>query len=70
MVEKGSIFVPLTGFNLGIEAGQITVILIVFPLMWLVRKFGKERQIVMEISRVIAAVGAVLLVFRAFGMNP
>jgi hypothetical protein len=31
---------------------------------------GKEREIVVEISRVIAAVGAVLLVFRAFGMNP
>jgi hydrogenase/urease accessory protein HupE len=70
MMDMGNIFVPLTGFNLGIEAGQITVILIVFPLMWLVRKYGKERQIVMEVSRVIAAVGAVLLVFRAFGMNP
>jgi hypothetical protein len=35
--------------------------------MALVRKYGKERQIVMEVSRVIAAV---LLVFRAFGMNP
>jgi hydrogenase/urease accessory protein HupE len=70
MMEMGSVFVPLTGFNVGIEAGQITVILIVFPLMMLARKYAKERQIVMEVSRVIAAVGAVLLVFRAFGMNP
>jgi len=70
MMEIGNIWTPLIGFNIGIEAGQITVILIVFPLMWLIRKYGKERQIVMEVSRVIAAVGAVLLVFRAFGMNP
>jgi hypothetical protein len=42
----------------------------IFPLMYLDRKYGKERQIVMEVSRVIAAVGAVLLVFRAFGKNP
>jgi len=70
MLDMGNVFIPLTGFNIGIEAGQITVICIVFPLMWVVRKYGKEREIVMEVSRVIAAVGAVLLVFRAFGMNP
>ena len=70
MMDMGNVFIPLTGFNIGIEAGQIVVICIVFPLMWLVRKYGKEREIVVEISRVIAAVGAVLLVFRAFGMNP
>jgi hydrogenase/urease accessory protein HupE len=70
MMDMGNVFVPLTGFNVGIEVGQITVICVVFPLMWLVRKYGKEREIVMEISRVIAAVGAMLLVFRAFGMNP
>ena len=70
MLEMGNIWTPLLGFNVGIEAGQITVICIVFPLMWLVRKYGKEKQIIQEVSRVIAAVGAVLLVFRAFGMNP
>jgi len=70
MLEMGNIWAPLTGFNVGIEAGQIVVILIVFPLMRLVRKYGKEHQLVQEVSRVIAAVGAVLFVFRAFGMNP
>ena len=70
MLQMGNIWTPLLGFNLGIEAGQITVISIVFPLMWLVRKYGKEREIMVEVSRVIAAVGTVLLVFRFFGMNP
>ncbi len=70
MLSMGNVFIPLTGFNLGIEAGQITVILVVFPLMWLVRKYGKERLIVQEVSRVIAAIGGVLLVIRLFGINP
>jgi hydrogenase/urease accessory protein HupE len=70
MLGAGNVFSPLMGFNVGIEIGQITIISIVFPLLWLIRKYGKEREIVVEVSRVIAAVGAVLLVFRVFGMNP
>ncbi len=66
----GNIWSPIMGFNIGIELGQLTVIACVYPLMLLVRKFGKEDLLVPEISRVIAAIGGVLLVFRMFGMNP
>ncbi|HET9135052.1 MAG TPA: HupE/UreJ family protein [Candidatus Kapabacteria bacterium] len=66
MLGSGNIWMPLIGFNIGIEAGQVVVIAIALPLLALVKKYGKEHQIVIEISRVIACVGAVLLVWRAF----
>lgn len=69
MLGSGNIWSPLIGFNIGIEAGQLVVIAIALPLMLLLKKFGEEREIVIEISRVIAAVGAVLVVWRAFGMT-
>ncbi len=69
MLQGGNIWYPLIGFNVGIEAGQLIVIAITLPLLALVRKYNKEEVFVHEISRVIAAVGAVLLVWRAFGIN-
>lgn len=69
MLSTSDAFVPLMGFNVGIEVGQLTVIAVVFPLMMLIRKYGKERAIIQEVSRVIAAIGGVLMVFRIFGMN-
>jgi hydrogenase/urease accessory protein HupE len=63
-LDAGNVFSSLMGFNLGIEAGQITVITIVFPLLWYMRKQRKQEILVPEISRVIAAIGAVLVVWR------
>lgn len=70
MLEMGNIWWPLAGFNVGIEVGQILVIAVVLPIMWFVRKYGVERKIVQEVSRVIASVGGVLLLLRIFGLNP
>lgn len=64
----GNIWPPLIGFNLGIEVGQMIVIAVVLPVMWMVRKFGRETVLVPEISRLIAAVGAVLIVWRIWGL--
>jgi hydrogenase/urease accessory protein HupE len=62
------IWAPLLGFNLGIELGQIMVITILFPLLWWMRRAGREGLIVPEISRVIAAIGGMLMVARIFGL--
>ncbi len=69
MLGAGDVWPPLIGFNIGIEAGQLIVIAITLPILLLLRKKGKEQEMVLELSRVIAAVGAVLLVWRAFGIN-
>jgi hydrogenase/urease accessory protein HupE len=68
MLGMGNIWSPLMGFNLGIELGQITMIIVLFPLMWYARKLKKENLLVPELSRVIAAVGGVLLVSRVWGL--
>lgn len=69
MLGLGNIWPTLLGFNAGIEVGQLLVLLVVFPLLWLLRRGGKEAPIVTEISRVIAAVGAVLIVARIWGLG-
>ncbi|MBS1913835.1 MAG: HupE/UreJ family protein [Bacteroidetes bacterium] len=69
MLGMGQIWAPLVGFNLGIEAGQLLVIGTAFPLLWLLRRYGKEREIVVEVSRVIACIGAVLIVARIWGLS-
>jgi hydrogenase/urease accessory protein HupE len=69
MLGMGHIWPPLIGFNIGIELGQLTVLAIAFPLLWLVRRSGREVVIVTEVSRAIAAVGVVLVVWRVWGMG-
>jgi hydrogenase/urease accessory protein HupE len=69
VLGMGSMWPSLIGFNVGIELGQIAVIAIVFPLLYLVRRKGKEELIVSELSRAIAAVGAVLIVWRLWGIG-
>lgn len=65
----GNVWAPLLGFNLGIELGQLTAIAIIFPFLWLMRKYAVEERIVPEISRMIAAVGLVLVIWRIWGLS-
>lgn len=64
----GAVWSPLMGFNLGIELGQLLVIVAIFPLVWWMQKKGGDRVIVPEISRVVAAIGGMLLVARIYGL--
>jgi hydrogenase/urease accessory protein HupE len=58
----------LIGFNLGIEVGQIFVIALMWPALYMIRRSTKEKVIMTEISRMIAAVGLFLVIFRWFGL--
>ena len=50
---------PLIGFNLGVELGQITVALIVLPILWQLRRWPSFRvRWVPVCSGVVAAAGA------------
>jgi len=69
MLGAGNVWSPLLGFNLGIELGQIIAISIIFPFIWLMRKFKKEDVLIPELSRAIAAVGIVLIVWRIWGFE-
>jgi len=68
VLGAGDIWAPLLGFNLGIELGQLLVIAILFPFLWWMHRSGKAGLIVPEISRVIAAIGGMLMIARIFGL--
>lgn len=59
--------VPLVGFNLGVEAGQIVVAAAVLPMIWKLRKSERfVRWGVPGCSAVLAAAGAYWLIQRLF----
>jgi hypothetical protein len=67
--NRSSLLVPLLGFNFGVELGQLAIILLVFPLLYLMRrqKFYVP-WVVRGGSSIIAVIAIVWLVQRAFGI--
>ncbi len=67
-LPKGARLVSLVAFNLGVEAGQLAVVLAVMPLAYLLRSTAFYRRGVMPWgSSAIAALAMVWLVQRALG---
>ena len=64
VMGTGQIWSSLIGFNIGIELGQVVVILIAFPLLFLIRKKVKQETLVPVFSSAIAMVGFVLVITR------
>ncbi len=56
---------PLLNFNLGIEAGQAMVVLLIVPILVLMRDRPWEPKLVATISAIVLAAGLYLLVERA-----
>ncbi|MCC7439542.1 MAG: HupE/UreJ family protein [Armatimonadetes bacterium] len=69
VMEQGSIWPALIGFNIGIEVGQVVVVLAALPLIWLAEKQSLREKLVPEISRMIAGIGGVLVVARIWGIG-
>ena len=59
-MAPGGVVMPLLKFNLGVEAGQLAVAAVVFPLIILARRRGPlvERRLVPAFSALIALAGA------------
>lgn len=66
LLDMGTIWGPLVGFNVGIELGQIVVIGLWIPVIWGFGRLGKWDDLVPEFSRVIAAVGVFLVISRVW----
>jgi len=67
-LPKGARLVSLVAFNLGVEAGQLAVVLAVMPVAYVLRSTGFYRRAVMPWgSSAIAALALVWLVQRAWG---
>ncbi len=66
---KVGFITSLIGFNLGVEAGQLTVVLIVYPFIYLVDKYGKKNSKIVRnlISVIVVIAGAIWLISRLMG---
>jgi len=65
-LPKENLLLALLNFNLGVEAGQLTVVLLIVPILMRFRSRPWEPRVVAAISGAILAVGLVLFVERAF----
>jgi hypothetical protein len=67
-LDRGDLLMPLFGFNLGVEAGQLIIVAFVLPVIWWLRHTTFYRRVVLQGgSAVIAVVAAVWLVERVLG---
>lgn len=73
LLPPGDVLVPLLMFNLGVELGQLAIIVVALPLLFtLVRLLGARvyrRAPMPTASAVLAALGAVWLVERVFALS-
>jgi HupE/UreJ protein len=67
------VIAPLLGFNLGVELGQLVIVAIALPLIWLAaRELGAQRyrhRALPALSIAIAVVSAKWLIERVFGLD-
>jgi HupE / UreJ protein len=65
-LPKENLLLSLLNFNLGVEVGQLTIVLLAVPILMRFRNRPWEPRVVMAISGVIFVAGLVLFVERAF----
>jgi hypothetical protein len=59
----------LLAFNVGVEVGQLVIVLALFPLAWALGRWRYGRYAAIAISLTLAAFGAGWFVDRAFGLE-
>jgi hypothetical protein len=68
-LPAGSLALSLFGFNFGVEAGQLAIVIVFLPLAYLLRSTWAYRQMLFAGgSWAIAAIAGVWLVERAFNV--
>lgn len=63
-LPQGSLLASLLGFNVGVEIGQLAIVVAFLPVAWLLRKTWLYRQVLSAGSLAIAAVACVWLLER------
>jgi hypothetical protein len=60
----------ILGFNLGVEAGQLAVLVVVFPLVWVLKSTPGFRRVLLPAAALaIVAAGSLWFVARAFDVD-
>ncbi len=65
-LPRENLLLALLNFNLGVEAGQFTIIVLAVPILMRFRERSWEPRVVMGISGAIFLAGVVLFIERAF----
>ncbi len=65
-LPRDNLLLSLLNFNLGVEAGQAAVVLLLVPILMRMRQRPWEPKLAMTLSAIVLAVGLVLFVERAF----
>ena len=69
-LQQGQLAANLLAFNVGVESGQLLIVLGVLPLLWAVRRHAAaSRWVLQGGSAVIAVMGGVWLAERAFAIQ-
>jgi hypothetical protein len=69
-LPRDTLVLALVGFNVGVELGQLAIVVPFLPLAWALRRSALYRRGVMVGgSLLIAALAALWLVERAFGLQ-
>ncbi len=63
-LPPGNVVLPLLGFNLGVEVGQVTTVVIALPLLAAVGRFAGHRRVRLALSLAIIVMGTIWLVQR------
>lgn len=64
-IESDSLFISLLGFNLGVELGQLAIILVLFPVAFYIRSSWFYKKMVLQVgSYIIAMFGFVWFIER------
>ena len=64
------VWLPLLAFNLGVEIGQIVIVAIVFPILFLLRRFALYPKLFMPVAALfLLTVSLGLVVERTFDIN-
>jgi hypothetical protein len=58
-LERSSIALPLAGFNLGVEAGQLTIVALVLPLLYALRLSLLYRRRIVPATSILVGLAAV-----------
>ena len=65
-LPRDNLLLSLLNFNLGVEAGQAAVVLLLVPILMRLRQRPWEPKLVMTLSAIVLVVGLVLFVERVF----
>ena len=69
-LQGSNVAVPLLTFNLGVETGQLAVVAVVLPVLFLIRRWRRyERVVLVGCSVVVAAVASAWFVERTFDVT-